>query len=268
MTTLKDADTKVEEPKVTQAEWLADAQDATAREHGMRLRDALRLYPKAALWSLAMSSTIIMEGYDTMLMGNLYAQPAFQRRYGVQTGPNSHEIPSRWQVGLNNGSACGQLIGLLLAGYVCERFGFRKTMMGGLSAIVALIFIPFFAPRIEVLIVGQILFGKRCFLGFVFLADLSGIPLGLFQTTPIIYASEISPVCLRPYLTNYVNFCWAIGHLIGAGILRGSLQLEGQWGYRAVFAIQCVSHLTLFRLALTKKVVLASRPHSHALLRP
>ncbi|KAH7363390.1 general substrate transporter [Plectosphaerella cucumerina] len=223
MTTTKDTDTKVEEPKVTQAEWLADAQDATAREHGMRLCDALRLYPKAALWSLAMSSTIIMEGYDTMLMGNLYAQPAFQRRYGVQTGPNSHEIPSRWQAGLNNGSACGQLIGLLLAGYVCERFGFRKTMMGGLSAIVALIFIPFFAPRIEVLIVGQVLFG---------------IPLGLFQTTPIIYASEISPVCLRPYLTNYVNFCWAIGHLIGAGILRGSLQLEGQWGYRVVFAIQ------------------------------
>lgn len=159
MTTSK-ANPGVEEPKVTQAEWLADAQDATAREHDMKLRDALRLYPKAALWSLAMSSTIIMEGYDTMLMGNFFAQPAFQRRYGVHVEGDSYEIPSRWQAGLNNGSACGQLIGLLLAGYISERFGFRKTMMGGLSLIVALIFIPFFAPSLEVLLVGQVLFGE------------------------------------------------------------------------------------------------------------
>ncbi|KAH6692364.1 general substrate transporter [Plectosphaerella plurivora] len=221
----KDGISQAEEPAISQIEMIADAQEATTREHKMRLRDALRLYPKAALWSLAMSSTIIMEGYDTMLMGNLYAQPAFQRRYGMHIAGDRYEIPSRWQAGLNNGSACGQLIGLLLAGWVCERFGFRKTMIGGLSAIIGLIFIPFFASSVEMLLAGQILFG---------------IPLGLFQTTPIIYASEISPVCLRPYLTNYINFCWAIGHLLGSGILRGSLQLDGQWGYRVVFAIQWI----------------------------
>ncbi|KAM5369995.1 hypothetical protein ACJZ2D_008678 [Fusarium nematophilum] len=221
--TSKPNDSKIEGPQATQVEWLADAQDATAQEHDMTLRSALKLYPKAALWSLAMSSTIIMEGYDTMLVGNLYAQPAFQRRYGVHIKGDTYEIPSAWQAGLGNGSACGQLIGLLLAGYVSERFGFRKTMMAGLSAIIGLIFITFFAPSLPVLEVGQILFG---------------IPLGLFQTTPIVYASEISPVCLRPYLTNYINFCWAIGHLIGSGILRGSLQIEGQWAYRVPFAIQ------------------------------
>ncbi|RSL65346.1 hypothetical protein CEP51_013008 [Fusarium floridanum] len=219
----KPDDSKIEEPHATQVEWLADAQNATSQEHDMTLRSALRRYPKAALWSLAMSSTIIMEGYDTMLMGNLYAQPAFQRRYGVHVEGDSYEIPSAWQAGLGNGSACGQLIGLSLAGYVSERFGFRKTMMLGLSAITGLIFITFFAPSLAVLEVGQILFG---------------IPLGLFQTTPIVYASEISPVCLRPYLTNYINFCWAIGHLIGSGILRGALQIEGQWAYRVPFAIQ------------------------------
>lgn len=94
-----------------------------------------------------------------MLMGNLYAQPAFQRRYGAHVAGDRYEIPSRWQAGLNNGSACGQLIGLLLAGWASERFGFRKTMVGGLGAIMGLVFVPFFAPRIEVLLAGQILFG-------------------------------------------------------------------------------------------------------------
>jgi SP family general alpha glucoside:H+ symporter-like MFS transporter len=149
--------------QVTQAEWLVDAQDATTREHDMGIRGALRRYPKAALWSLAMSSTIIMEGYDTMLVGNFFAQPAFQRHYGEPTAKGTYEIPAPWQAGLNNGSACGQLIGLLLAGYVSERLGFRMTMLGGLAITSAFIFIQFFAPNIEALLAAQILFGMPRF---------------------------------------------------------------------------------------------------------
>ncbi|SPO02413.1 probable Maltose permease [Cephalotrichum gorgonifer] len=212
MTASKPTEHELEKPKVTQNEWLADAQDATAQEHSMKLRDALKLYPKAALWSLAMSSTIIMEGYDTMLLGNLYAQPAFQRRYGSHVKGDTYQITASWQAGLSNGSSCGQILGLLLAGYVNERFGYRKTMLGGLVSIVGLILITFFAPNMN--------------------------SLGMFQTTPIAYAAEISPVCLRPYLTNYVNSCWVIGKIIGAGILRGTLQIDGQWAYRVPFAIQ------------------------------
>lgn len=30
----------------------------------------------------------------------------------------------------------------------------------------------------------------------------------MLQTTPIIYAQEVAPAVLRPYLTTYVNMCW------------------------------------------------------------
>lgn len=41
----------------------------------------------------------------------------------------------------------------------------------------------------------------------------SGVPLGFFQTTTVIYALEISPMCLQAHLTTYVNFCWvSSGH--------------------------------------------------------
>lgn len=36
----------------------------------MPLRTAIKLYPKAIAWSLLISSTIIMEGYDVALLGN------------------------------------------------------------------------------------------------------------------------------------------------------------------------------------------------------
>jgi MFS transporter, SP family, general alpha glucoside:H+ symporter len=50
----------------------ADAKAATEREHSMTLRETLKLYPKAVLFAFVFSSAIIMEGYDTWLMGSFY----------------------------------------------------------------------------------------------------------------------------------------------------------------------------------------------------
>ncbi|KIY00393.1 uncharacterized protein Z520_04078 [Fonsecaea multimorphosa CBS 102226] len=236
MAAQKEVDVSVaEEPRLSSspAEWLPDAQEGNNQEHDLRLRDAIKLYPKPIFWSLAMSAAIFMEGYDTMLMGNLIAQSTFQKRYGVPVGKGKYEIPAKWQAGLNNGGSCGQLIGLLVAGWVSDQFGFRKTMIAGLMVIVAFIFIQFFAPSLDVLEVGQVLFG---------------IPIGLFQTIPVVYAMEIAPTCLQPYLTTWVNACWAIGHLIGAGILRGVLSIQDQWAYRIPFAVQWVWPVILIPL--------------------
>ncbi|KAM0255861.1 hypothetical protein ACHAQJ_005366 [Trichoderma viride] len=202
---------------VGEFERISDAQDANAQEHNLTFFQALSLYPKGVFWSIVMSTAVVMEGYDTKLIGTLFAQPAFQQAFGQEVKPGSYQISAPWQTGLSNGSSAGQLLGLLLAGYVSERFGFRKTMLVGLTTVIGFIFVTFFAPSLAVLEIGQVLFG---------------IPLGLFQTTPVIYALEISPLCLRAYLTNYVNFCWAFGQLIATGILRGVLPMTTQWAYR------------------------------------
>jgi SP family general alpha glucoside:H+ symporter-like MFS transporter len=174
-------------------EVLEEANHATQREHELTLLPSLRLYPKAIAWSMFLSLAIIMEGYDTKLMGTFLAAPAFQKRYGHQYKPGKYQITAAWQAGLNNGSSVGSIIGLLLNGYVSERFGFRKTMLASLALITVLIFIPFFAPSIEVLQVGQV---------------LMGIPWGVFQTLTTSYAAEVAPTHLRAYLTTYVNLCW------------------------------------------------------------
>lgn len=50
----------------------ADARAATNREHNMTVREAFRLYPKAVCFSLIFSTAIIMEGYDTALLGSFF----------------------------------------------------------------------------------------------------------------------------------------------------------------------------------------------------
>lgn len=52
-------------------QWWDDAKAATQDEHDLTIRKALKLYPIAVMWSLIVSMSIIMEGYDTNLIGNV-----------------------------------------------------------------------------------------------------------------------------------------------------------------------------------------------------
>ena len=149
-----------ETAQVDKTDQVTDVRDANAQEHDLSFFQAIQLYPKGVFWSIAMSTAVVMEGYDTKLIGTLFAQPTFQKAFGHHVKGTSYQISAPWQAGLGNGSVVGQLLGLLLAGYLSERFGFRKTMMGGLLVIIALIFIIFFAHNLQVLLAGQILFGK------------------------------------------------------------------------------------------------------------
>lgn len=98
------------------------------------------------------------------------------------------------------------LSGALANGYLTNLFGHRKVTLGALFMLSAFIFITFFAPSQEVLLVGQL---------------LCGLPWGVFATTAPAYASEILPLPLRVYFTSYTNMCFIIGQLIGAGVLSG-----------------------------------------------
>lgn len=174
---------------------LQAAQSAAEHERELTFLKSLKLYPAAIGWSVLLSTAIIMEGYDMKLIGSLNAQPAFKRRYGEQLPDGDYQIPASWQAGLSNGATIGSLIGLYLNGHISERIGFKKTMLASLALMTGTIFIPFFAPSIEVLQVGQI---------------FQGIPWGIFQTLTTAYAAEVCPVHLRGYLTTYVNLCWVM----------------------------------------------------------
>lgn len=48
-----------------------DAKAGNENEHALSIRDALTQYRWAVFWSLMVSMSIIMEGYDTNLIGNV-----------------------------------------------------------------------------------------------------------------------------------------------------------------------------------------------------
>lgn len=104
--------------------------------------------------------------------------------------PSGYSLTAAWQTGLGQGAGVGSIFGTILNGWLVTAFGPRKTVLWTLVVCTCFLFIVFFAPTKEVLLVGQIL------LGFEW---------GIFATTAPAYASEVLPIQLRVYMTSWTN---------------------------------------------------------------
>lgn len=149
------------------------ARAATRAEQKVTFLSGCKLYPKAMAWSMAISSTIIMEGFDTFLIFSFFSFPPFRQAFGVPTSDGEFQIPSRWQFALPTATEGGEIVGSLLGGLVADRIGYRYTLATSLIFLFGSIFLTFFASSLELLLVGVI---------------LCGIPWGVFQTLSINYA--------------------------------------------------------------------------------
>ncbi|KAH7166550.1 general substrate transporter [Dactylonectria macrodidyma] len=209
----------------SQKEWShVQGQQGADIDRNMTVWQAIKMYPGAITWSFLLSSSIIMEGYDIVLIGNLVAQPAFQKAYGGWYGEKlGYQISGPWQSGLGNATAVGTIFGAFANGWLTQRFGYRLTLVASLAAVTGFIFITFFAQSLPMLLVGS---------------TLCGLPWGVFATMAPAYASEICPMALRGYLANYVCLCWALGQLLAAGVLFSFESNSTQWAYRIPFALQ------------------------------
>ncbi|OQU98655.1 hypothetical protein CLAIMM_04407 [Cladophialophora immunda] len=217
-----------------------NAQGAADAEHAMPVREALRVYSKAIMWSFVISLAIIMESYDIQIITSFFAFPAFQKKYGVPLGNGKYTIEADWQVALSLAATVGVTFGLFANGWLIDHFGHRNLTLGALVVLTGTIFITFFAGNVQTLLAGEI---------------LCGLPWGVLSTIAPSYAAEVCPTKLRGYLIAAVNLCWVIGHLIAAGVLDGLVHNHTQWAYRIPFAIQWAWPVPLC-------VLIAFAPHS------
>ncbi|ODV79439.1 maltose permease [Suhomyces tanzawaensis NRRL Y-17324] len=203
-----------------------EAKSNDHKERNMSLGEGLRTFPKAVMWSIILSSALVMEGYDTNLLNSMYGFDAFNKKFGdFYPSLGTYQIPAKWQTALSMGYQSASIIGLFVSGIIASRIGYRKTLMTALITSVGLIFIQFFAPNREVLLLAYVLLG---------------INWGAYQTLAVTYASEVAPTTLRVYLTTYVNVCWVFGQLISSGVLKGVTQMKSDNAYRIPFAIQWI----------------------------
>jgi SP family general alpha glucoside:H+ symporter-like MFS transporter len=171
-----------------------------------------------------------MESYDVFLIGNFLALPAFRNRYGIyDAATDSYVIVTKWQSALQCSGQLGALIGVMLAGSLTSRVGYRWATIIGLMLLNATIFVSFFADSLPVFFAGQL---------------LEGIPWGIFIANAPAYCSEIVPLRLRAPCTQMLQMFWAVGSIIvGAVTYVYNARLDSS-AYKYVPAPQCSCQLT------------------------
>ncbi|EXJ64317.1 hypothetical protein A1O7_00653 [Cladophialophora yegresii CBS 114405] len=209
------------------------AQAASARsrfEHKLTVREAIKAYPMAIFWSLAVSMCVIMEGFDSILVPSFYAFPTFQRKYGEFVGvtdqtKSGYQLSATWMAIIGTASGIGAVLGTILNGHLVDCYGQKRVLVGALCTLSCLIFMTFFAPNIQVLAFGQF---------------LCGFPWGVFATVAPSYSSEVLPLVLRSYLSSFTNMAFIIGQIICAIVIRVFLERDDEWGFRIPFGFQWI----------------------------
>ncbi|KAF1837859.1 general substrate transporter [Decorospora gaudefroyi] len=213
--------------KAKLAAYKAGAIEAENAEHEMGVLQAVQAYPMAALWAFIMSCTIIMESYCVFLMGSFIALPRFANDYGVlittDEGDTKMVIEASWQSALQMGGPLGALIGVMLAGPLTSRVGYRWATMSGLMLLNAFIFVFYFANSLPIMFLSQL---------------LEGIPWGIFIANAPAYCSEITPIQLRAPATQMLQMFWAIGAIIVNGVTYHYNTFDDPKAYRIPIALQ------------------------------
>ncbi|KAI5357328.1 putative major facilitator, sugar transporter, major facilitator superfamily [Septoria linicola] len=202
----------------------ADAIEAETAELNLGVIAAVKRYPMASLWAFVFSCTIIMEAYCVFLMGNFIALPAFANDYGVfNEREQQYIIETSWQSALQMGGPVGAIIGVVLAGPLTSRIGYRWAFISNLMLLNAFIFIFYFANSLPLMLASQI---------------LEGIPWGVFIANSPAYCSEIVPIPLRAPATQMLQMFWAIGAIIVQGVTFNYNSNLGDIAYRVPIALQ------------------------------
>lgn len=80
---------------------ISSAKNASDDEHDETVAQAIRKHWPAILWSMGMSLSVVMEGYDTILMSSFFAYPSFAHKYGHDYGGKiGWQISGPWQSAL------------------------------------------------------------------------------------------------------------------------------------------------------------------------
>ncbi|CAH0047385.1 unnamed protein product [Clonostachys solani] len=218
----------------TQAELIEAAHATSDEEATLPRKELFSRYLPATIFSALLSLALVMEGMDVGLINNFFAHKAYLARFGWPDANGKQHVSTSWQAAIGNGNNLGSIIGLLLNGYLQSRYGSRRVYMAAMALMTCTIFCLFFAVNVQMLFAANI---------------LCGIPWGVFQTLTTAYAAEICPAAMRGYLTAWVSMCWGCGSFLAAGVLRGSLNLQGDAGWKVPYALQWIWVVPLFTVA-------------------
>ncbi len=234
-----------ETPKISQLENVTSygsTEDTEDEKRDLRLIQACRVYPKVVGYCFALTTVILLWGYDLVIVGTIQALPVFQRDYGVLLKGDDYIIPAMWLSLWLAFTPLGAVLGSIAGGWFQDRVGRRACLAVG-SAIsiigVAMIFVSNL-PDEKSSRRGTFLAGKT----------VQGFAIGVVVVQSQTYVSEIVPTSIRgPALALFPTFTM-LGQLLGAIIIYAASSYDSSRSYLTAFGSQWAFSLPPLILAI------------------
>ncbi|CAK7233720.1 hypothetical protein SCUCBS95973_008691 [Sporothrix curviconia] len=154
-----------------------------------------------------------LDGYQINLNGNIVANKGFVR---LMASPGTTIINAKYVAAWGGIQSTGQAIGQILLQYVTEGYGRKPALLIIWVILTASIFTESFATRWDHWLVAKL---------------LSGMGVGMLQSTMPLYLSEITPTQLRGFYINAYSFWFVIGQLF-ASVALNSMNKTDPYNFR------------------------------------
>ncbi|KAL4946760.1 hypothetical protein BDV06DRAFT_217918 [Aspergillus oleicola] len=174
-------------------------------------------------WCLALTSGILLHGYDTVIVGNVSSMPEFQKDFG-RLLDGKLIIPALWLGLWNVANPIGGILGALTGGYVQDRAGRRLSLL--VATIIS-------AIGVAVACVSNLpddILDRRAV--FFVAKAIEGFAVNMVMATTQAYMSEVLPPILRGPILAFFPIFMLLGQLIGSIVVYVSLNKTGAAGYK------------------------------------
>lgn len=151
----------------------------------------------------------LVESYDIGLTGSVL--PSLTAQYQLSTGLKSLVSIS---------ASAGVVIGIVPAGFLADRVGRKRVMVGGTVIFSVLTFLTGLAPNITVLITLRV---------------LAGIAMGAVFPLPYAYGSELCPPNVRGRFTGIADSFLSVGYFLSPLLALVLIRSTTDSGWRVMF---------------------------------
>ncbi|EHA56503.1 hypothetical protein MGG_02346 [Pyricularia oryzae 70-15] len=190
---------------------------------------AIRKWPWISVWQLALSSGIILTGFDLSIVSNVASLPAFQVQYGTIYG-DKYILPALWLGVWNASIPIGAIVGALAAGLLQDVVGRRAAVAAASLLSAACVAAAFFSDQAGVVDAQRGV--------FLVAKTMQGFATGMMLCTVETWQSEVLPPALRgPGIALYPIFT-LLGQLVGAVVVQAVLDVKYTVNYRLALATQ------------------------------
>ncbi|CAG9997127.1 unnamed protein product, partial [Clonostachys byssicola] len=160
-----------------------------------------------------------LDGYQINLNGGIVSNKGFIQQF---SGPGTNIIDGKYISAWGGIQSAGQFVGQVLLQYATEGLGRKPAMLIIWLTLTASVFLETFAADWKHWLAAKL---------------LSGMGVGMLQSTLPLYLSEISPTQLRGFFINAYTFWFVLGQLF-ASVALNRLNASHPFDYKAAIYTQ------------------------------